>query len=113
MINMDMISRNEPREMYLGKLDEFAGLNEIVESVALSFGIYLDPEGMDKYINRSDQASFINKGIPAVFLYGENHPEFHTERDDIALTNPRKIDAISRLMVLCVWMCANHNGSFR
>lgn len=113
MINMDMISRNEGREMYIGKMDKFAGLNDIVEGVALSFGIHLNPDGMEKYMMRSDQASFIEKGVPAVFLYGGDHNEYHTERDDVHLINPRKIEAISQLMFLCAWECANHEGSFR
>ena len=110
---MDMISRNEPRAMYFGSNDEFTGLNELVQGIAGKFGIFLNPEGMDQYMQRSDQASFINKGIPAVFIFGGNHREYHTENDDVALINPRKIEAISQLMFLFAYECANHEGTFK
>jgi len=112
MINMDMISRNGPQEMYYGKDERFPGLNGIVEGVADYFRIHLDRTGMDQYMERSDQAPFLERGIPAVFLYGGDHPDYHTERDDVSRANPVKIVNIARLMFLCAFECANHRGSF-
>lgn len=113
MLNMDMISRNGPREMYLCKLPGFEGLNKIVDGVAGSFGITMLTDGMDRLIRRSDQAPFLAKGIPAIFVYGGEHPQYHTEDDDVERINPGKIESIARLMFLCVYECAHHEGSFK
>ena len=113
MLNMDMISRNDPREMYMAKLDQFQKLNDLVDSVASRFSIFLNPKGMDKYVKRSDQWPFIQKGVPAVFMFGGNHPQYHTEHDDVELANPVKMVNIARLMFLCAYECANYEGSFR
>ncbi len=113
MINMDMISRNGDRDMKIGKKEEFAGLNDLVHGVAAHFNIKLDPTDMQQYMNRSDQAAFIDAGVPAVFLYGGDHPEYHTERDDVELISPKKIANIARLMFLCAYECANHDGTFK
>ncbi len=113
MLNMDMISRNGPQEMYYGKDDRFSGLNDLVEGVGAYFNIKLDTTGMDEYMQRSDQAAFLARGIPAVFLFGGDHPQYHTEKDDLELINPIKIQNISRFMFLCAYECANHPGSFK
>ncbi|MCI0651673.1 MAG: M20/M25/M40 family metallo-hydrolase [Planctomycetes bacterium] len=112
MLNIDMISRNEPRAMYFGKLDRFKELNDIVEGVARRFGIFLNPEGMAQYMNRSDQEAFIARNIPACFIFGGMHSEYHTERDDVELVDPSKMEAIARLMFLFAYECANHEGRF-
>lgn len=112
MLNMDMISRNGRQEMYYGKDARFPGLNRIVEGVGDYFGITLDTTGMDQYMERSDQAAFLAKGIPAVFLYGGDHPQYHTERDDFELIDPIKIQNIARFLFLCAYECANHRGGF-
>ncbi|MEM7261100.1 MAG: M20/M25/M40 family metallo-hydrolase [Planctomycetota bacterium] len=113
MINMDMISRNGAQDMKIGKLDRFAGLNSIMNRVARSLDIELDPSGMQQYIRRSDQWPFMEAGVPAVFLYGGDHPEYHTERDDLELINPNKITNITRLLFLSAYELANHEGSFK
>ncbi|MFN0060276.1 MAG: M28 family metallopeptidase [Planctomycetota bacterium] len=113
MLNMDMISRNGPREMRYGSDARFPGLNSIAEGVAKYFDIYLNPEGMDEYMGRSDQAAFIERGIPAIFIYGGDHPQYHTEKDDVELIDPIKIQNISRLMFLCAYECAMHEGEFK
>lgn len=112
MLNMDMISRNGPLEMFYGKDDRFTGLNSLVEAVGRQLDLELDRTGMDQYMKRSDQAPFIEKGIPAVFLFGGDHPEYHTERDDVERIDPRKIQNVARFMFLCAWECANHDGPF-
>ena len=112
MLNMDMISRNGAQEMFYGKVNRFQGLNRLVEGVGDFFDIHLDRTGMDKYMDRSDQAAFIAAGIPAVFLYGGDHPQYHTQDDDVERINPIKIQNIARFMFLCAYECANHRGSF-
>ncbi|MCA8962107.1 MAG: M28 family peptidase, partial [Planctomycetes bacterium] len=112
MINMDMISRNGPFDMKIGKMDQFEGLNRIVYGVAEHLKVVLDPSGMEQYLRRSDQAAFIDAGVPAVFLYGGDHPQYHTENDDVGLILPEKICNISRLMFLAAYECAEFEGSF-
>lgn len=113
MINMDMISRNGPREMKIGKEERFAGLNRIVEEVAASVKVVLDPTGMEQYIKRSDQWPFMEKGVPAIFIYGGDHADYHTENDDPDKINPVKIADITKLMFLCAYRCAHHEGTFK
>lgn len=112
MINMDMISRNGPREMKIGKDARFAGLNRIVEDVAASVKVILDPSGMEQYIKRSDQWPFMEKGVPAVFIYGGDHADYHTENDDPDKINPVKIADITKLMFLAAYRLSHHEGTF-
>ena len=99
--------------MYYGKDGRFGGLNAIVEGVGDYFSIHLDRTGMEQYMDRSDQAAVIARGIPAVFLYGGDHPQYHTELDDLERINPIKIQNIARFMFLCAYECANHRGGFK
>ena len=112
MLNMDMISRNDPKKMYVARVEAYKGLNEILERTAGRFGILLDSTDMEQYLDRSDQGPFLKKGIPATFLFGGMHPQYHTENDDLELINPQKIENVARLMFLATWECARYQGSF-
>jgi len=39
------------------------------------------------YYYRSDQLSFHNAGIPAIFLFGGTHEQYHTPEDDVNRIN--------------------------
>lgn len=113
MLNVDMISRNKPTEMYFGSEPRFSGLNALVTQVAEKFRIRLNPEGMEQYLKRSDQWPFMEKEIPACFIFGGMHGQYHTEMDDVDLIDRGKIETIARLLFLFAYECANHTGEFR
>ncbi len=113
MINMDMISRNKPRDMFICRVDKYQGLNDIVTRVSTDVKINLNPEGMEKYLERSDHWPFMQAGVPATFIFGGFHEDYHTENDDYQKTNPTKTTDIAKLMFLCAYRCSEHQGTFR
>ncbi len=48
----------------------------------------------------SDQAGFIKKGIPAIFLFGGMHGDYHTHNDDPHKLNFVKMGNIAKLILL-------------
>ena len=88
-LNIDMIGRNEPDELYITpsrKHEEYNGIVEILGEFAKLEGF---PElgNADDYYHRSDQAMFARLGIPVAFLFSGIHEDYHKHTD-----TPDKID---------------------
>ena len=49
-------------------------------------------------MRRSDQWSFMQKGIPAIFFFAGLHPDYHTPRDTPDKINYPKLEKIARLV---------------
>jgi Zn-dependent M28 family amino/carboxypeptidase len=59
------------------------------------------------FLRSSDHWSFLERGIPAIFLYTGEHPEVHTPRDDVERIDFAKMRRIVQLAFLVVWSLAN------
>ena len=56
--------------------------------------------GAEDLMRRSDQWSFLQKGIPAVFFFSGLHPDYHTPRDTAEKINYTKLEKVARLVYL-------------
>jgi C-terminal processing protease CtpA/Prc len=93
MLNMDMLGK------YNGKLDVMGAgtaseFNDIFNSVDYDT-TKMTLKLHKKAYSGSDHASFIKKGIPAVFFYASSGKDYHTPEDDIEF-----VDAKSAAMVM-------------
>lgn len=59
-------------------------------------------------LRRSDQWSFLLKGIPAVFFFTGLHPDYHTPRDTPSKINYPKLEKITKLVYLSALKIANN-----
>lgn len=116
MVNLDMVGRDENHDGELAS-DNVNSLH-VVASKRLS--LELDPwiEQLNAHIgfdfeydeervwDRSDQWSFIAKGVPAIFFFGGFHPDYHRPTDTPEKLNYDKIERVARLVVGLVWEVA-------
>jgi hypothetical protein len=63
--------------------------------------------GAEDLMRRSDQWSFLQKGIPAIFFFTGLHPDYHTPRDTPDRINYPKLEKISKLVYLTAFQLAN------
>jgi len=63
--------------------------------------------GGEDLLRRSDQWSFLQKGIPALFFFTGLHPDYHTPRDTPDKINYPKLEKVTRLVYLTAFQVAN------
>jgi hypothetical protein len=110
MINMDMISRNELKQIAVGRTDVTDGpLNRALGAAQKRFEFKFDTAGANELMRRSDQWNFHEKGVPAIFLFGGMHPDYHKETDDVDKANFEKVRLVARV-VLCMIQQLDQEG---
>jgi len=62
--------------------------------------------GAEDLMRRSDQWSFLRKGIPAIFFFAGLHPDYHTPRDTPEKINYQKLEKTARLVYLTTYQLA-------
>ena len=85
-VNLDMISRNDKKELYACGTSHYphlkAPIENLISPVKLIFG-HDDPANeAEDWTGSSDHRIFHNKGIPFVYFGVEDHEDYHTPRDD-------------------------------
>ncbi|MGZ5425438.1 MAG: M28 family metallopeptidase, partial [Candidatus Aminicenantales bacterium] len=107
-LDLDMISRNDPNQIYL------IGSNKLSSELDASIqamntkpgpGLALDytyeaPGHPDRFFFRSDQYPYIRYGIPAVWFFCGTTPDYHTEGDVEAKVDYAKMEKVSELAYL-------------
>lgn len=130
-VNMDMIGRNEEvpdpndyRFMGLQKTTAAENGNTVhllgysfspdlaavvrQENAAIGLRIKEDLDvNPQNLIRRSDQWSFLERHVPAIFLTTGLHPDYHTPQDDVGRINFEKLERIARLAFRVTWRVAN------
>jgi hypothetical protein len=66
--------------------------------------------GAEDLLRRSDQWSFLQKGIPALFFFTGLHPDYHTPRDTPDRINYPKLEKVARLVYLTAFEVANQSA---
>jgi hypothetical protein len=101
-INMDMVGRNHPDSVVVvGK--PYTTLGEVAEGVARDFPelrlvLADDPDPSEMVFFRSDQLSFAQAGIPAIFFTTWLHDDYHLPSDTPDLILAEKMERLSRLV---------------
>ena len=128
MFQMDMIGRNEdhPANKSQQVAEEHASdntntLNVLGSAFSPDLKAAISGENTDTNLTlhfrydfaaedlmrRSDQWSFLRRGIPAIFFFTGLHPDYHTPRDTPEKINYPKLEKITRLVYLSAFQIAN------
>lgn len=99
MLNIDMISRNEPNE--LSVCGAFYGkdiINVVEESnKKIGFNLFYNTGLLS---NASDQGPFLKKNIPILFFFAGDHPDYHTPGDVVEKMDCEKAAKATKLAYL-------------
>ncbi|MHC1737839.1 MAG: M28 family peptidase [Ignavibacteriaceae bacterium] len=106
MLNLDMISRNETDQVWLGGIFYGDDMKGVIEDVNKEVGMELF-YNVGLLTFGSDQGPFIRMKIPSVFFFAGMHDEYHTPQDDVELLNFDKAYNIVKLAYLTAWSVAN------
>ncbi len=113
-INLDMISRNDPNQLYLiGSRILSTGLDEALHAVNEADGrmifdyAYEDPKHADRFFFRSDHYPYIQFGIPAVWLFCGTTEDYHQETDTADRVDFQKMARVTRLAYLTTMHIGN------
>ena len=55
----------------------------------------------------SDQASFVEKGIPSIMYFNGLHKDYHTPGDTADKLNYKAIEKVAQLVILTAWELAS------
>ena len=105
MLQMDMISRNDPASICLiGSHFYSSELDAANRRVADRLGLvaiddkYNDQTLQRNYHSQSDHYPFHQYSIPATFFFSDITPELHTPADEIALCDFDKMTRVTKLV---------------
>ena len=107
-LDLDMISRNDPNQIYLigsNKLSSELDASIQAMNKKAGLGLTLDytyeaPSHPDRFFFRSDQYPYIRYGIPAVWFFCGTTADYHTEGDIEAKVDYGKMERVSKLVYL-------------
>lgn len=109
MVNLDMISRNDPKLVWAGGIFYSSDMKKIVEEANKEMGFeVLYNVGLLTFA--SDQGPFIRKKVPSVFFFAGLHDDYHTPNDKIDKLDFNKVESISKLAFISAWIIANTDG---
>ncbi len=100
-LNIDMIGRNDPSELFITPTEKHEQHNGIVRLAMRLSPLEGFPElkSADEYYYRSDQASFARLGIPVAFLFSGVHDDYHQPSDTPEKIDTDKLRRVARLVV--------------
>jgi hypothetical protein len=110
-INMDMISRNAP-DTLIAIGQEYSTFEDVLAEVLaahpeVGLTVIRDPVPHEQLFFRSDQLSFIQIGVPALFFFTGLHEDYHRPSDLPARVDPEKAARVGRLAFLVAHWVAN------
>jgi Zn-dependent M28 family amino/carboxypeptidase len=85
---------------------------DLVQSASKEAGIKTTNMGKDPLIGSSDYASFMAKGVPAIFFNSGDYPDLHTISDDVEKIDFDKMERVSRMVFLIGFDLANQKKRF-
>lgn len=106
MLNLDMISRNNEKMLWIGGAFYSDDLRFVAEKANEEVGFEL-LYNVGLLTNASDQAPFLRRKIPALFFFAGDHDDYHTPEDDIEKINTGKIVSVCRLVYHTAEIIAN------
>lgn len=94
MLNMDMIGRNDTRDLYVCGTKYSKNLSALLDQSNRSFRL----QKTEAFLSRSDQYSFYRKGIPVLFFSSGMHRDYHEVSDESGKINFEKIQKVAQLV---------------
>ena len=128
-INLDMVGRSrmpsdtgkfmgiETNVSRAGEIQLFTDqkgkdILDLIKSASQEAGIKTINMGKDPLIGSSDYASFMAKGVPAIFFNSGDYPDLHTIRDDVEKIDFDKMEKVSKMVFLIGFDLANQKKRF-
>jgi len=111
-LNMDMICRNGPDSLFVfgQTLSSLGDVFRTVLNAHPELGLAVR-EGLQQpeidLIRFSDQASYLERGVPFLFFHSGFHPELHTPEDEVELADTDKLARSARLMFYLAYAVAD------
>ncbi len=122
VVNLDMVGRDEAHtaesegayEITAGRTDQLnlvgaafsPGLTDVLRALAPKAGLTLsdkfDRDSSMRALFRCDHLPFLQKGVPAIWLFGGFHPGYHEPGDTIDLLDFDKMERVVRLTAASV-----------
>jgi hypothetical protein len=96
MINMDMIGRLRDGRLSVMGVGTAAEFDSLLAPHFDASGLALD--AVPGSSGRSDEANFINAGVPAMHFFTGTHPEYHSPNDRAHTVNPAGARDVLRLI---------------
>ena len=107
------VSVSQPGEILLYTDQTGYDLLKIVTSTSEEAGISVKNMGIEPELGSSDYASFMAKGVPALFFNSGDYPDLHTVRDDIDKIDFDKMERVSKMVYLIGYKIANQRERFK
>ena len=107
-INLDMVSRNDPKKIGVTPSPKHGDYNSLVpaaQSSCRAEGIEVVFDA-DQFYRRTDSYSFASKGIPIIFFFSGIHADYHRPTDDIEKADLEKAARIARAAYRLGWQVA-------
>jgi hypothetical protein len=128
-INLDMVGRSkmpsdtgtfrgfninlsQQREILLYTDQKGNDILDLIKSTSKEAGIKTINMGKDPLIGSSDFASFMDRGVPAIFFNSGEYPDLHTILDDIEKIDFDKMERVSKMVFLIGYDIANQKKRF-
>lgn len=108
MLNLDMISRNNEKMLWIGGAFYSDDLRFVAEKANESTGFEL-LYNVGLLTNASDQGPFLKRKIPALFFFAGDHEDYHTPSDDVEKINSDKAANVCRLAYNVAEIIANRD----
>jgi len=81
LINLDMISRGERNTIFLEGAPDAPRISLAINKANTKVGLHIIKNKHPEWLQRSDQAPFLERGVPSVFLSVEDHEDYHRVTD--------------------------------
>jgi hypothetical protein len=99
MLNLDMVGRNAPDELFVGGKADRA-LADALEAANGVVGLKTKPITDEEIGGSSDHESFETAKVPTLFFFSGDHPDYHRVSDEASKIVPEKIARVARLAFL-------------
>lgn len=111
-INADMVGGDLLRDTVAVIGVEYSTLGSTIREVNArlpELNLQLTPDlwPQQRYFFRSDQLNFMQREIPAIFLFNGEHECYHQPCDEVGFVNKEKIARVARLLAHTVMEIAN------
>ncbi len=92
-LSLDMVGRNDKKELWACGASRWPKLKPAVEAAAAKSALTLrlghdGADGQEDWTSSSDHGSFHHKGIPFIYLGEEDHQDYHRPTDTFAGIQP-------------------------
>lgn len=109
-LNLDMIGRTEPGELYVTPTRDHAAFSPFADLAYRACAVegFAELRSQDEYFSASDHASFASVlGVPVAFLSTGDHPDYHEPTDTADKLDEDKIARVARLATRVVFAAAD------